>query len=201
MDMDVLRPTGSQPARVYWVRRAVVLVVLVAAVILVYLGFRAVLGGGDDPTDDPQVPPTATDTASTTPAEADAGTPVCDPASLGVVLAADATTYPSGAQPTFTVSLTNNGSVACLIDAGETQRQVLITSGSDRIWASTDCASADPLQLLLAPEQTDERQVQWDRNRSVEGCATGQAAALPGTYQAVLTLAGVSSPPVVFGLE
>lgn len=199
--MDVLRPTGSQPARVYWVRRAVVLVVLVAAVILVYLGFRAVLGGGDDPTDDPQVPPTATDTESTTPTEADAGTPVCDPASLGVVLAADATTYPSGAQPTFTVSLTNNGSVACLIDAGETQRQVLITSGSDRIWASTDCASADPLQLLLAPEQTDERQVQWDRNRSVEGCVTGQAAALPGTYQAVLTLAGVSSPPVVFGLE
>lgn len=195
--MDVLRPTGSQPARVYWVRRAVVLVVLVAVVTVVYLGLRAVLGGGDDP----QVPATVTDTESTAPPEAAAGTPVCDPASLGVALAADATTYPSGAQPTFTVSLTNNGSVACLIDAGEAQRQLLVTSGSDRIWASTDCAPADPLQLLLAPEQTDERQVQWDRNRSVEGCATGQSAALPGTYQAVLTLAGVSSAPVVFGLE
>jgi hypothetical protein len=196
--MGVLRPEGSLPPRVYWIRRAVVLAVLAAVVVLAVVGVRALVTGDDDA----EAPPTAT-TGSPAPEdeETEAGTPACAPASLRVEMAADATAYPVDALPTFTVRLTNTGDAACLVDAGEAQRQVLVTSGSDRIWASTDCAAGDPLQLLLAPDQTDERQVQWDRVRSVEGCAEGQAEALPGTYQAVLTLAGVSAEPVVFGLE
>jgi hypothetical protein len=197
--MGVVRPTGSLPARVYWVRRAVVLLVLVAVALLVALGVRALTGDGDANAGTPDPAPTGQ-----TPAPEDtqdAGTPVCDPAALTVELAADAATYPEGAQPVFTVRLTNSGEAACLVDAGDAQRQVLITSGSDRIWASTDCAAGEPLQLLLGPGQVDERQVQWDRVRSVEGCAAGQSSALSGTYQAVLTLAGVSTEPVVFGLD
>jgi hypothetical protein len=198
--MGVLRPEGSLPPRVYWIRRAVVLAVAVAVVVLAVLGVRALLGGGAE--DDATTPPTTAESPAPEDQETEAaGTPPCAPGSLQLTMAADATTYPDQALPTFTIRLTNTGSAACLVDAGEAQRQILVTSGSDRIWASTDCAAADPLQLLLAPEQTDERQVQWDRVRSVEGCATGQAEALPGTYQAVLTLAGVSTEPVVFGLE
>jgi hypothetical protein len=197
--MGVLRPEGSLPPRVYWIRRAVVLAVVVAVVALAVLGVRALVGGGAD--DGTTAPPAASDTPAPEDQETEAGTPPCAPGSLQLTMTADATTYPDQALPTFTLRLTNTGSAACLVDAGEAQRQILVTSGSDRIWASTDCAAPDPLQLLLAPEQTDERQVQWDRVRSVEGCATGQAEALPGTYQAVLTLAGVSTEPVVFGLE
>ncbi|QZN87646.1 hypothetical protein K5O09_15215 [Cellulomonas sp. C5510] len=198
--MGVLRPAGSLPARVYWTRRLVVLLALAAVVVLVVVGARAILGPDDDPAPAP-------DPASTTGAAGDGtepsapGTPACAPADLGLQLVADATSYPAGALPTFTVRLVNDGGAACLVDAGEAQRQILITSGSDRIWASTDCASDEPLKLLLAPGEPDERQVQWDRNRSVEGCAGDQPAAQPGTYQAVLTLAGVSTEPVVFGLE
>jgi hypothetical protein len=57
------------------------------------------------------------------------------------------------------------------------------------------------LQLLLGPGQTDERTLQWDRTRSAEGCPADQGTPRPGTYQAVLTLAGVTTEPVVFGLE
>lgn len=198
--MGVLRPEGSLPARVYWVRRALVLLVLVAVVVLVVLGARALLNGGGDPEGTP-VPTSPTTAATDGKSDAEAAsTPACDAAALGVTLAADGTTYAAGALPTFTITLVNNGEQPCLVDAGEAQRQILITSGSDRIWASTDCGGTDPMPLLLAPGEPDERQVQWDRNRSVEGCATGQAAALPGTYQAVLTLAGVTTEPVVFGL-
>lgn len=200
-DMGVLRPAGSQPARVYWVRRLVVLVALVAAVSLVFLGARALFARSDDADGDPTpTSPSASPTDAQTAAH-DPSTPACDPTSLSVTLSADATSYPAGAQPTFTIRLVNTGDVACLIDAGEAQRQVLITSGSDRIWASTDCGGDEPLQLLLAPDEPDERQLAWDRNRSVEDCAPDQAAAQPGTYQAVLTLADVTSDPVVFGLE
>ncbi|GIG37471.1 hypothetical protein [Cellulomonas pakistanensis] len=196
--MGVLRPEGSLPPRVYWIRRTVVLLVLVLVVVLAVFGVRALTGGGGD---DAAAPTDGTTVEQPTAEESEAGTPVCEPAAVGVQLAADATTYPAAALPTFTVTITNTGDVACLLDAGEAQRQVLVTSGSDRIWASTDCASGEALQLLLAPGQADERPVQWDRNRSVEGCAPDQPAAQPGTYQAVLTLAGTSTEPVVFGLE
>lgn len=195
--MGVLRPEGSLPPRVYWIRRAVVLLVLALVVVLAVIGVRALTGGGDGDAR-AEDPPAA---QQPTQEETEEGTPVCAPAAVGVQLAADATTYPAAALPTFTVTITNTGDVPCLLDAGEAQRQVLVTSGSDRIWASTDCASGEALQLLLAPGQSDERPVQWDRNRSVEGCAPDQAAAQPGTYQAVLTLAGTSTEPVVFGLE
>ncbi len=196
--MGVLRPEGSLPPRVYWVRRAVVLAALLAVVVLAVMGVRA-LTGGDATAADPT--PSAGAEAPAPEETQDAGTPACAPDALAVEMSADATSYPAGALPTFTVRLTNTGGTACLVDAGDAQRQILITSGSDRIWASTDCPSGEPLQLLLAPDQTDERQVQWDRNRSAEGCAPDQAAAQPGTYQAVLTLAGATAEPVVFGLE
>lgn len=198
--MGVLRPEGSLPARVYWTRRLVVLLALAAVVVLVVVGARALLGGEDDPAAAPG-PGSSTGTSGEGTEPTTPGTPACEPADLGLELVADATSYPAGALPTFTVRLVNDGEAACLVDAGEAQRQILITSGSDRIWASTDCASDEALQLLLAPGEPDERQVQWDRNRSAEGCAGDQPAAQPGTYQAVLTLAGVSTAPVVFGLE
>ncbi|WP_147794437.1 hypothetical protein [Cellulomonas sp. Y8] len=197
--MGVLRPEGSLPARVYWIRRAVVVLVLVLVVVLAVFGVRALLGGGGG--DDAAAPTDGATTPTPTEEESTAGTPACEPGAIGLEMTADATTYPAGQLPTFTIRITNTGSTPCLLDAGDAQRQVLITSGSDRIWASTDCATGETLQLLLAPDQADERPVQWDRTRSVEGCAPDQPEAQPGTYQAVLALGGVSTQPVVFGLE
>lgn len=199
--MGVLRPEGSLPPRVYWVRRAVVLLVAALVVVLAVLGVRALLPDGAGTADGGGTAADPATGGTPAPQETEEGTPVCEPAAVGLEMAADATTYPDGALPTFTIRITNTGDVPCLLDAGDAQRQVLITSGSDRIWASTDCAAGEALQLLLAPGQVDERQVQWDRSRSAEGCAPAQGSTQPGTYQAVLTLAGATTAPVVFGLE
>jgi ABC-type transport system substrate-binding protein len=192
--MSVLRPTGPEPANVYWRRRLVVLAALVVVIVLVVVIIRALTGGGgtEQPAADPS--PSQTTAAAT-------GDPAtCDPANLTVQLRADATDYPAGAQPLFTATMTNSGQTPCLLDAGDAQRQIVITSGNDRIWASTDCGEGEALQLLLAAGQADERQTQWDRTRSDEACSTGLPEPQPGTYQAVLTLDGVSTDPVVFTL-
>lgn len=189
--MGVLRPTGPEPAGVYWRRRAVVLLALILVIVLAVVVVRALSGGDDTPASDPSPSQSTTTTEST-------GTEACAEGAIGVQLTADATDYPEGAQPLFTATMTNTGSVPCLLDAGA--RQIVVTSGSDRIWASTDCGEAESIQLLLAPDQADQRQNQWDRSRSDEACSTGLPATQPGTYQAVLTLNGVSTDPVVFTL-
>ncbi|MFB9954914.1 hypothetical protein [Cellulomonas denverensis] len=193
--MSVLRPVGPEPAAVYWRRRLVVLVGLLVVVVLVVVLIRLFTGGGDDGPVSAPSPSTSTQTE-----EQSSGAVACEPADLSLQLAADATDYPEGAQPLFTVTMTNAGTAPCLLDASDAQREIVVTSGSDRIWASTDCGEGEPLQLLLAPEQSDQRQTQWDRSRSDEACSTGLPAPQPGTYQAVLTLNGVSTDPVVFTL-
>lgn len=197
--MGVLRPAGHLPARVYWVRRLVVVLVAVAVVVLAVVGVKALTSDDTAAGSDPGA--TAGGTTDETTTGTDEGPVACDPATLGVTLAADATTYAAGALPTFTITLVNNGAVACLIDAGDTQREILITSGSDRIWSSKDCATGEALSLLIGAGQSDVRTVQWDRLRSAEACAGDRAATKSGTYQAVLTLAGITTDPVVFGLD
>lgn len=196
--MGVLRPEGSLPARVYWVRRLVVLAAVVAVVLIAAWAVPFVAGkAGDLFSGAKGAAPAPTTTTS-----AAVGPQPCAPASLGLTLAADAASYPASALPTFTVALVNNGTVGCVVDAGEAQREIVVMSGADRIWSSRDCASGATLtrELLLAPGAPDTTTVQWQRTRSVTGCPGGQPAALKGTYSATLTLAGVSSQPVVFVL-
>lgn len=204
--MGVLRPAGPLPARVYWFRRLVVVgipLLLVVVVVWVLVG----RGGGapeDGAATDPgQDAAPATDTDE--PAEDDTpGIEACDPANLALTLAADGTSYAAGALPTFTVTLSNEGTAPCLIDVGEAQRELVITSGSDRIWSSRDCAApeAQVREILLSPGTPDvDGALQWARVRSAQGCPADQAAAQPGTYSAALTLGSLAPEPVVFVLE
>jgi len=210
-------PRPRLPARVYWVRRAIVLgVLLVVVALLVVLGTWVVglTRGGDadpgaaglSPSGSP-APSTgaegAADPGESTAPSVPAGPQACAPETLAVTLAADAATYGSGALPSFTVTIANNGADACLVDAGDAQREVKIASGTDPIWSSRDCAAAGTQvrQLLLAPGASDVTTVQWERKRSAAGCPGGQPAARAGTYSAALTVGTVASAPVVFALD
>ncbi|MBB2924761.1 hypothetical protein [Cellulomonas cellasea] len=201
--MGVLRPAGPLPARVYWFRRLVVVgipLVLVAVVVWVLVG-----RGGASPDDGAGAGPDAapaTDVTEPTEDE-DAGPKACDPADLGLTFTADGTSYAADALPTLTFALSNEGEAPCLIDVGEAQREILITSGTDRIWSSRDCPAADgqAREILLPPGTPDTTQVQWPRVRSAEGCPADQPSAQPGTYSATLTLGPLAPAPVVFVLE
>ncbi|MGV8979163.1 MAG: hypothetical protein ACOH17_14075 [Cellulomonas sp.] len=194
----MLRPAGSLPARVYWVRRLVVLAAVVAVVLVVVWAVPFVAGKVGDVLSGTKGAASAPATTSTTAV----GPQPCAGDVLGLTLAADAASYPASALPTLTVTLVNKGPASCVVDAGEAQREIVIMSGTDRIWSSRDCAAGAALtrELLLAPGTPDATTVQWQRTRSAAGCPGGQPAALKGTYSATLMLAGVSSPPVVFVL-
>lgn len=210
--MGVVRPAGPLPARVYWVRRAVVLgvpLLLVALVVWLVVGRGAADARADEPTPAPTGTTTAPDTtaddtgAEETDDEADDGKPPeCTPEVLALSVAATAESFPEGASPTFVLSIINTGTDPCLVDAGEAHREVVITSGVDRVWSSRDCVAAgtESRTLLLAGGAVEEAQLGWDRVRSAQGCPADQPAPGAGTYSVAFTLAGATATPAVFGL-
>lgn len=186
------------PQSVYWRRRFVV--VGIPLFLLVVLVLWLLNRGGHD--DAVAEPPPAQTTAPVTTSAPPPGVPGCAPPTLTVGIAADAADVPAGASPTFTVTITNGGNTACVVDAGELQREVVITSGNDRVWSSKDCARADSpaRSLLLSPGMTDTTSLAWNRIRSAPGCPGNLPAPGAGTYQATVALAGTSSGPTVFRL-
>ena len=189
------------PARVYWVRRFVVLgipLIIIAVVVWFFVGRDS----GEDPaaqggTSSAPVEPEPSETPTDTDGVGD-----CAPAALALAMTADATSFAPGVSATFTVAVTNTGAEPCLVDAGEAQREIVITSGSDRVWSNRDCIvpGTETRTLLLAGGQTDATPFAWNRIRSAEGCPADLPTPGAGTYSAQLNLAGVSAPAAVFGL-
>ncbi|WP_136518384.1 MULTISPECIES: hypothetical protein [Cellulomonas] len=195
------------PARVYWVRRFVVLGLPLLLVVLLVWWLTG--RGGDDaraaaPSASPTAGQEAPAAAPTTPAAqaADGLPPECAPEQLGLAVSPGGETFTDGAEPTFEVSIENTGTEPCLVDAGDASREVLVTSGSDRVWSSRDCLPAEVPErtLLLAGGQADVTQLAWPRVRSAEGCPDGLPAPGDGTYSATVTVGGATSPAAVFGL-
>lgn len=207
----VLNPVGPQPARVYWVRRAVLLVLVAAVVVAVALAVGAARGGDGGATDPAAAAAEAATGEAEAPAEEEAeeeaddgggAAAACAPEQLTTTLAVDAATYPAGATPTFTVTLTNSGDSACTVDAGLANQSLVVTSGADRIWSSADCPAeaAGERLLLMAPGAAEAMPVAWPRVRSDEACTAGLPEPRPGTYTAVAVVAGAQSGPVVLEL-
>ncbi|QHT57217.1 hypothetical protein GXP71_14800 [Cellulomonas sp. H30R-01] len=209
--MGVVRPAGPLPARVYWVRRVVVLGIPLLLVVLV-VWLVAGRGSATPPADaSPQdTPSSEPKTEVETPAADDdedtedtSGVPpTCTAEVLALAIAATAESFPEGTSPSFTVSITNTGTQPCVVDAGDTQREIVITSGVDRVWSSKDCpvAGNETRTLLLAGGAADESTLAWNRVRSAQGCPADQPTPGAGTYSAAFTLAGATATPVVFGL-
>lgn len=195
---SVVHPVGRKPARVYWVRRLVVVLVLVAVIGALAFGVTRLAAalGGDSSAAPAPAPTTTTPAAST----AD-GPAACGAADLQLSLTASATSYPAGANPELTLSIVNGGTHSCTFDASAANREIVITSGADRIWSSKDCQAetAEDL-LLLGAGASAPATVTWDRTRSAEGCPGGLPEPRPGTYKATATVAGVTLPEVPFTL-
>lgn len=249
----VLHPVGPQRARVYWVRRLLVVLVVAALVVLATTAVSRLRAGGseqpaataagesgaggqaggeagagtqtgtqtgtetDAETDtetgteteagadaDGGDPEGASDAAADTAAgEASPATPVaCTPEAVQLTLTISAVQLDATAEPVLTATVTNVGDVPCTVDAGDVTREVLITSGDDRIWSTKDCATEESAsrQLLLGAGAADAAEIGWPRVRSAEGCPSDLPEPRAGTYQAVATLGGTTSQTVVFTL-
>ena len=201
----VLHPVGPNPPRVYWVRRLAVLVgiLLVIAVVGVVGWALTFRGGAAGAAGAGSVAGVDAEKAGGSKAAASA-TPVdCTAAEVQLAVVSDATQYASGANPVLKVSVTNGGARPCTVDAGDAARELVVSSGNDRIWSTKDCAGGETAsrQLLLDAGARDSVDIPWARVRSAEGCPANLPAPRTGTYQVAVTLLGAGSAPAVFTLE
>ncbi len=193
---------GDRPTRGALLRRRLVALALLVGLVvgLVLLGqvvVRAVqpLLAGDE---------TAQEGKSAPPTPEAAGPPQdCTAASLELGLTASAAEYEPGRAVQLTVTLRQSGGRPCLVDGSDAGRQVQVYAGDELVWSSADCGTTERLLLMSTGDEDPSKLVRWDRHRSAEGCAPDQPEVGPGTYTAVLSIAGVdgaTSEPVTFTL-
>ena len=171
-------PVGPQPSRVYWRRRLVLALGLVAVIIIVILIVNRPGGGTPAATQatqaaDGAIPPTAA--ASAGPTAKPGETVPCDPTMVTVEPTTDAPAYDAGVAPVLSFNLTSRMTNPCTISAGSDLQEFVITSGNDRIWSSRDC-QLDPVAAtatLLPGVPFAGTPITWDRTRSsTETCET-----------------------------
>ena len=218
----VTRPRGPLPARVYWTRRLLLVVVAFALV----FGIAHLLGSGGSGT--PSARPVGAD-ASTTSAAPTTGvttpqasptrtgskngtatptpTPLAEP--TGPCAGSDVVATPSlkrtayaGSSVVFTITLGTLVSPACTFDVSARSMVVKVTSGNDRIWSSQECVGAVPKQsVVVRRDQPVTVSVGWNGQRSDTDCTRSTAWAEPGFYHVVAASFGADPVDVQFELK
>lgn len=145
----------------------------------------------------------ATTSASTTSSATPVAAGQCPDQSLAVRVTAGEPNYRAGAEPDFTIVITNIGTTACERDLGAGMQQVLVYSldGNQRLWANTDCfpeATAD--MRSLEPGDQAAFSVKWSGTTSEPGCETPREPVGPGAYTVVGQLGGLRSSPEAFNI-
>lgn len=149
----------------------------------------------DPTTDTPSASPSATPSGEQTPAVV-----ACEAKDIEVAAVTDAESYPSGALPKLSISLTNKGTTDCTMDVGSTTQVFTVSSGADVWWRSTDCQenpSSMIATLKAGTTVTSKDPVVWDRTRSsVETCDQENRQRAPGggaSYHVEVSIGGFPS--------
>lgn len=202
-------PVGPQSSRVYWRRRLVVGLALVAIVVVILLIVFAPRGKSDatapiathtattstpKPTTRPTTNPTTVPTTKAT-----ASGKACTASAIDVEAITDANSYGPGVQPQLSFSITNTGTKACTFDAGTAKQVFTITSGNEVYWKSSDCQTnpVDTVILLEPGKMLTSNPIAWDRTRSDPStCSDKQRQAVPAagaSYHLKVQVDGVTS--------
>ena len=196
---------------VYWIRRGAIVLVVVTVVLALFWLFGALRGDGGSTGVEPTVSGEPSASSSVVPSGSAApsssapasGEPVdCLDSAILVEASTDSSTYPVGSTPKLTLTITNNGDVACKRDVGPKANELTITSGGYHVWSSDDCSTNSKSKVsTLKPGQSFEASITWDGHLSQKGCTTTQgAAAKPGRYDLVGRNGKVESTSTPFAL-
>ena len=202
--MSSLRhPVGQQPPQVYWRRRLVVGLGLLAVIVIIILIVVRPGGGEADPSGATpaasETPaPEETTAAADAPAEPAGDPTACTPEQVEVVPVTDAAAYGAEQLPFLSLTIRNLSTTACTMAAGSDVQEYVISSGADRIWSSKDCQSdAVATPITLEPEQEiPTTPLQWSRNRSEAGACDverEQVGAGGATYRLSVSVGEFSS--------
>lgn len=202
----VRHPVGPQPPQVYWRRRLIVGLGLLAVIVIIVL--IIVRPGSGDPDPTIAASPTPTETAAEeapaetpapdAPAEPPADPNACTSDQVEVTAVTDADAYGAEQLPLISLTIRNLTSTACTMQAGTDVQEYVITSGADRIWSSVDC-QVEPaaMPITLEPEQElSTTPLQWNRTRSEPGVCDVQrdpVGAGGATYRLSVSIGGFTS--------
>lgn len=207
----VTRPRGPLPARVYWVRR----VVLLGAVFLLVFTMGKVLGGGGDGDDGKDAAQAVAGEQSSDAVPEETGTPPvneprkkkakkpkpkktkeplpeptgdCDPADIRI--GALVSRVANDGRVRIPLEVKGNEE-ACTFDVSASSVVIKITSGSDQIWSSQECsAKVDAGEVVVREEKPAKVVLLWNGRRSDDECSQGTKWALPGGYHVVSAALG-----------
>lgn len=101
----------------------------------------------------------------------------------------------SEATTSFTVSVINNGPVPCVLAINQKTYSLKVTSGSDQIWSTDDCAAwlGGDKTVTLDPAKAMEWNIGWNTRRSQADCKVTGDYLRPGTYLVTASYLGVPS--------
>ena len=188
----MLRPVGPHRSRVYWLRRAWVLGLIVVVIVLLV---ELLSGGSSKP--DAKTPPTPTTTPTPT-TSSSAQVAACDPSTLTLVLSTDSDTYTSGQTPKLIGELSNPTTTTCTLSRSPANEIWTVKSGTDTVWSTKGCASTTPVKTTtLKAGATKTLSIFWDGHRINSDCSEGDVA-LAGEYTLHATLDGVKGKVAVF---
>jgi hypothetical protein len=120
-----------------------------------------------------------------------------------VTAVTDKTTYAAGQMPQISMKIQNNGAKTCTVNAGSTKQSLVITSGSETIWSSTDCqtGAVDFAQVLKAGQTVTTTPIPWNRVRSSKTTCSATNAPLVtaggASYHLGVSLGDVKSKDTV----
>ncbi len=194
---------GSLPARVYWRRR------LVTVLLVLSVGFVLVRALVSDPTPAPGADgavspagsssqaPAVEDGSGLTPekraarrqARKDAAVPEPLPEPVGRCADADVVVSPvvdeavAGAEVSVVLNLRTLSAPACTWRMSPAHLTVKITSGDDDIWSTRECpGQLDKQRLVVRSETSTTTSVTWNARRSEAECPGNTTWAEPGYY-------------------
>lgn len=121
----------------------------------------------------------------TGPSEQELANPTtCGNDAVGLRVAPQSTSVPAGEGLKVPITITNDGKVQCLIDLGNANLEMTVTSGEEKVWSTAQCpANPEEYQVLLAPGASEADAITWSGRHSSQGCPKDSPVAEPGTYQ------------------
>lgn len=158
----IKNPVGPQPPKVYWRRRLlVVLGVLAVILIIILIVVKPGASAAPAPSDSPSAPSTASGSTNG-PLHA------CATSSVQVTAVTDKDVYKADEKPLLSFTIENTGTADCSFKVGTDVQKYVITSGTETIWKSTDCQTdaAATTVTLKAGTPVSSTPFPWNRTRS-----------------------------------
>lgn len=210
-------PVGPQSNKVYWRRRLIVGLGLIAVIVVIVLivvrpgssaGQPNDTSDGSDAQSTSSAPPTDAANPTIIPTEqAEAEGKACKAGDIRVTAITDHDHYAPGENPQLQLSIMNAGSKACVWNVGTSKQVYTITSGEETYWLSTDCQTdAVDAAMTLKPGVPvgSAAPITWDRTRSsADTCDSARDPVTAGgaSYHLTVEVDGAKSESKQFILD